>query len=418
MQTIIFGGAFDPPHFEHKKICLGAMRECCADKLVLVPTYNPPHKGGAVIDFSLRVKMLEELFSDCDCNVEISEIEKEVYYGFNNQSENETYDTNEGNQGDKTHNIKSNIQSVSTQTRVKNYSSDTLKVLASRYTDTAFLIGGDSLLALDTWHKPQEVLAVMPILVAGREGFNNLEEKAKELKEKFGGEIRLLKSVGAEVSSSLLKAKLYLGLEVPLDSKVKKVISDNHLFQEYRTVVEKLKGRQSPELFFHSLAVCLRAVDINVRMKLGLEFDEVFLASLLHDNSKEMLDCADIVGVPLDAIGTPVLHQFLGAQRAKSDFGIDNPRICDAIRYHTTAKAEMNTLEKLIYSADMLSEDRDFDGLNILLKQIYSDFEEGFFACLEHSYYHVLSKGRKMYPLTDEAYKFYSKQYEKTHKIS
>ena len=131
MRTIVFGGAFDPPHHEHKKICSDAVRLCYAEKLVLVPTYNSPHKAGAMIDFSLRVEMLQALFADCEFQVEIRQIESE------NKS-------------------------------LPNYSSDTLKLLTQRYEDSAFLIGGDSLLAFDTWHKPEEILATVPILVAGR----------------------------------------------------------------------------------------------------------------------------------------------------------------------------------------------------------------------------------------------------------
>ncbi|MDD4840110.1 MAG: hypothetical protein PHE93_05550 [Clostridia bacterium] len=378
MQTIIFGGAFDPPHLEHKKICCEAMHEIGADKLVLVPTYLPPHKRNAVIDFSLRVKMLEELFSDCDYEVEICTIERE--------------------------------------TGKINYASDILAEIAPRYESPLYLIGGDSLLAFESWHKPDEVLSIIPIVVAGRAGSRYLFDKAEELTGKYGGKIRLLDFKGENISSSVIKAKLYLGLDVPLDERIKKIIKDEHLFEEYNDLVKKLKSCQSPELFFHSLAVALRAVDLNAHCNLGLDFDEVFLAALLHDNSKEMLDFCGF-DVPVDAIGSPVLHQFLGAERAKLDYGITNTKICDAIRCHTTAKADMTKLEKLIYSADMLAEDRDFDGLDILVKQIYSDFEEGFYACLYHSYQHVLSKNKKMYPLTEQAYQFYNKEYKKLHNI-
>ncbi|MDE6059909.1 MAG: nicotinic acid mononucleotide adenylyltransferase, partial [Clostridia bacterium] len=43
-RTLIFGGAFDPLHKEHVRICKAALEELGADKLVIVPTYQPPHK--------------------------------------------------------------------------------------------------------------------------------------------------------------------------------------------------------------------------------------------------------------------------------------------------------------------------------------------------------------------------------------
>ena len=65
----------------------------------------------------------------------------------------------------------------------------------------------------------------------------------------------------------------------------------------------------------------------------------------------------------------------------------------------------MTTLEKLIYSADMLSEDR-FD-IERLLQVMRNDFEIGFKACLSSSYFYVLSKKKGMYHLTQEAFDYY-----------
>jgi nicotinate-nucleotide adenylyltransferase len=367
-KTIIFGGSFDPPHLEHKNICISAVRELSAQKLVLVPTYAPAYKEDAVIDFELRAQMLERMFQNGGIDFEISQIERK-------------------------------------SGKRNNYAAEVLNKLKNQYDDPCYLIGGDSLLALDTWHNYKEVLSAMPIAVAGRSGFSKLKQKAAQL-EKEGGKFAFLNYTGGDISSTLIKAKLYLGLKPPLDDEVFELIKEHNLFSDYRGVVEKLRKTQSPELFYHSLAVVLRAVDINSVMHLSLDFDEVFLAALLHDNSKENLDASGY-DVPKDAVGSPVMHQFLGAERAKAEFGVASEEALSAIRFHTTAKPQMTTLEKLIYCADKLSEDRDYDGMDILQKQVYCDFDKGFFYCLEHSYNLVLSKGGKVYPLTEQAYEYY-----------
>lgn len=367
MRTIIFGGSFDPPHQEHEKLLKAAKEQLQAQKIVLVPTYAPHYKDSASIDFSLRVKMLKAAFFHLECEIEVNEIEK----------------------------IRGGT----------NYAADILRELKPLYENPCYLIGGDSLLNIEKWHNFKSIFKIMPIAVAERDGYPFVKEKAQELKE-YGGEFLFVNFMGEDISSSTIKAKLHLGLSVPLDKKVLDIIKEEKLFNEYNGIIEKLKERQSPELFFHSIAVVLRAVDLNSKHSLNLDFDEVFLSALLHDNSKEMLDAGGY-DVPKDSIGSPVLHQFLGAKRAERDFKIKNKNILSAIECHTTAKPKMSTLEKLIFAADMLSEDRDFDGLDLLLKVTYSNFDEGFKACLEHSYNYVLSKGKVMYPLTDLAYKYY-----------
>ncbi len=368
MQTIIFGGAFDPPHIEHLRICQEAIAEIGADKLVLVPTFNPPHKACASIDFELRVSMLQSLFQNVPFEVEISDFEKTS--GFE-----------------------------------KNYAAMVLPELVAQYGECYYLIGGDSLLDFDKWFEPKTILSTLPILVAGRKG-ENLSNVADVLTEKYGGKIRLLQTVGDDVSSSIVRANLLMGDSATISDGVMQIIKQQNLFHEYDSMIEKLKNRLSTEKFEHSKAVVRRAVDLNSKCRLHLDFEKVFLSALLHDNSKEMLDTTGI-SVPKDSIGSPVLHQFLGAERAKTDFGIDDEEILEAICVHTTAKPKMTTLDKLIFCADMISEDRNFYGMETLIESIYSNFEKGFLDCLEHSYNHVMSKGRTMYSLTKSAYDYY-----------
>lgn len=44
MKTGIFGGTFDPVHNEHVKMAESVLRELQLDRLIIMPTYRPPHK--------------------------------------------------------------------------------------------------------------------------------------------------------------------------------------------------------------------------------------------------------------------------------------------------------------------------------------------------------------------------------------
>ncbi len=366
-KTLIFGGAFDPPHIEHVAMCRAAMKELDIDRLVIVPTYLPPHKSAGMLSVETRAKLIAAAFEDMRPVVDFIERER----GGNN------------------------------------YSALVLPILKEKYGDIIYLVGGDSLQHLSTWYKPEEVLKICPIAVCGREGYEDVKETAQRAQSEYGGRIIPLEYMGRDVSSSMLRARLLLGEEPDtLPKAVLDIIENEGLFEQYFPMIEKLREYQTDELFEHSKAVVKRAVDFNSKHDLKQPFEKVFLAALLHDNAKQR-PALDGLSVPKDAVGTPVLHQFLGAEKARRDFGVTDDDILDAIRYHTTAKADMTGLEKLIYTADSLSDDRMYAPIPELRRLAIEDFEAGFKATLKFTYDKLLSRGKGIYPLTVEAYEYY-----------
>ncbi|MDJ0734802.1 MAG: nicotinate (nicotinamide) nucleotide adenylyltransferase [Nostocaceae cyanobacterium] len=61
-QVGIFGGTFDPVHWGHLLLAETALDQASLDKLIWVPSYNPPHKQ--VTDFEHRVAMVELAIAD------------------------------------------------------------------------------------------------------------------------------------------------------------------------------------------------------------------------------------------------------------------------------------------------------------------------------------------------------------------
>ena len=365
MKTLIFGGAFDPPHREHLNILLEASKAVNFDRVVIVPTFNPPHKEDSVIDFDTRVALIDKLFKKSGINYAVDDIEKQRGDG--------------------------------------NYAVEVVSALKEKYGgELYYLIGGDSLVNIETWHKPELLFPLVTLVVCGREGYVGLDEKIEYLKNKYGAKIIKINYVGSGISSTLVRLRLNLGLSVDVEGL--ELIKDK--FNKYDGILKQLKSYQSDDLYFHSRAVAYRAVEIARHHRLNIDLNKAFLAGLLHDNAKQRLSLDGFI-VPSDAVGSPVLHQFLGSVKAKRDFKIEDSEILSAINYHTTGRANMTTLEKLVYCADMLSEDRPC--IENLLKVIMTDFEIGFRSCLASSYFYVLSKKRGMYPLTQQAFDYYIK---------
>jgi nicotinate-nucleotide adenylyltransferase len=369
MKTVVFGGAFDPPHLEHSRLTKFACKFLGAERLIIVPTHNPPHKSGGSLAFEHRVQLAKMAFADCAPVVMVDEIEQQRAL--------------DGCQ--------------------YNYTSEVLPILKAKYGDIVYLIGGDSVEHFDTWHKPEDVGKVCPIAVVGRAGYHNIDEKIDILTNRFGGEFIRIDFDGQDVASSTIKAKLLLGIkpEGILDD-VYDYLTKNKLFDKYKPWLEKLEQYQSPELFNHTKNVVLRAVHLNSLHNLKQDFDKVFVSALLHDNAKERLSL-DGLNVPKDSVGTSVLHQFLGAEKAKRDFGIDDKDIIDAISVHTTACKNMTTLQKLIYTADSTSYDREYSPIPELREVGDKDFHEGFLVVLRYTHNKLLKNGKSIYPLTLDA---------------
>lgn len=67
--------------------------------------------------------------------------------------------------------------------------------------------------------------------------------------------------------------------------------------------------------------------------------------------------------------GSELLHGPVGAYIAQSEFGITDEELLNAIRFHTTGRASMSRLEKIIFVADMIEPNRRFDGVERLRKK-------------------------------------------------
>jgi len=109
-----------------------------------------------------------------------------------------------------------------------------------------------------------------------------------------------------------------------------------------------------------------------------------------------------------------VVHAFLGAFVLEKELGVTDTEIIDAVRYHTSGKADMSTLGKLVFVADMVEEGRDYDGVE-KLRELYdkADFETCFRECLKEEMIHLLNKKQYIFVETLNSYDFYVNNNEK-----
>jgi predicted HD superfamily hydrolase involved in NAD metabolism len=94
----------------------------------------------------------------------------------------------------------------------------------------------------------------------------------------------------------------------------------------------------------------------------GADVEKAQVAGLLHDcakcipNDKKLKLCKRY-NIPISEAERKapyLLHARLGAYIAEKKYGISDPEILNAIVYHTTGRAAMSLLEKVIFIADYI----------------------------------------------------------------
>jgi nicotinate-nucleotide adenylyltransferase len=160
-----------------------------------------------------------------------------------------------------------------------------------------------------------------------------------------------------------------------------------------------IKAKLSEKRFIHSCNVAKEAVKIAGLY--GADASKARTAGLLHDIAKDtpgplQLQIIEKYSIILDDVEShsPKLwHAIAGALVLQHEYGIDDGDIINAVRYHTTARAGMSLLEKVVYLADFISADRNFEGVQQLRAAIYTSLDTGFKAALNFSINELVGKG-------------------------
>ena len=147
--------------------------------------------------------------------------------------------------------------------------------------------------------------------------------------------------------------------------------------------------------------------------KYGADVEKARVAALLHDctkklNLREQLALCEQYGIALDYLERhtlKLLHAKTGAALAREVFGADEA-VCGAIRWHTTGRAGMTLLEKVVYLADYIEPNRNFEGVDKLRAAVYEDLDKGLELGLRMSIEEIEARGVPVHQNTRAAYEY------------
>ena len=283
----------------------------------------------------------------------------------------------------------------------KSYTVDTMREFRRQFPeDTIWLLmGTDMFLTFQDWYAAEEILQMCGLCAFGRTAADTEElfsSQRRYLQERFGARIATIAIPEiVDISSTALREGLssektyqeygrrYLAPAVYgyiLRHRLYGTRADLRRLEgpEFRAAaLSHLKGSRIP----HVLGTARTAVDLARRW--GADAEEARRAALLHDctkrlNLEEQLALCEKYQIALDDVERrelKLLHAKTGAAVARDVYGVSDA-VHDAIFWHTTGKADMTLLEKIIYLADYIEPTRDFCDLRRLRSLAFQDLDQ------------------------------------------
>lgn len=176
----IMGGTFDPVHNAHLMLARQAYEQYALDEIWMLPNGNPPHKRDTrKADMECRMEMLRLAIAGIPylrlCDLERSDAEYHYTY-------------------------------------------ETLGHLKEQHPDTVFyfIMGADSLFEFDQWKEPGIISRECILLAAVRDQHarGQIENRIRELKERYGAEIHILDTPSMDIASADIRECLAAGKSV------------------------------------------------------------------------------------------------------------------------------------------------------------------------------------------------------------
>lgn len=377
------GGTFNPIHNGHIQLAKAVIERVGLDALVLMPTGQPPHK--AAPDLAPAYDRMEM------CRIAAKELPNCF------------------------------VSDIEIKRGGKSYTVDTLRTLkaAAPQAELFFITGADMFLTIGDWKQPEEIISMCTPCAVPRD--DSTTETLTGYAQKIGMRRFLIVPMQPlPVSSTAIRENARLGLPVSgmLPEGIEKYITEKRLYREGNDLTQDellkiVKERTSEPRYHHTMCVMRAASEL--AEKYGGNPEQAATAGILHDVMKDVpaevqLQTMEESGIILSAVERvePKLwHAIAGSAFIRDVLKIGDGEIADAVRYHTTARANMTLLDKILYVADYISADRSFDGVEKLRKTAAQDLDRAVFEGVKFSITDLAGRERFVHPDSVEAYNEY-----------
>ncbi len=382
----IFGGTFDPPHKGHTSAAAAALRTLELDKLLVIPAFQPPGKA---------------LSEDGPTPEERLSMTRTAMQSLQ----------------------KLRVSDLELRRGGTSYTVDTVNELAERYRGSTLylLMGIDQLRCVEQWKDYTDILNKVTIAVCTRreEDGRELRRLSEDISRLHGTRVQFIEHEEVPISSTDLRAMLpqRRGREY-LDEQVYSEIIRRRYYgarPDFVWLREKAYAMLNPARVAHVMG-CEKVAAALAR-RWGADEDKAREAAILHDitkkeNLKTQLQLCrkyEIVPDEMEQTEGKLLHAKTGAAIAKHEFGCDDG-VCNAICWHTTGRENMTLLDKVIYMADYIEPNREFEGVDALRDAAFENIDKALLMGFQMSVDDMNSRGVTLHPRTIGALQWIKKE--------
>lgn len=182
---------------------------------------------------------------------------------------------------------------------------------------------------------------------------------------------------------------------------------------EYKTLYNDIKNILSEKRFKHSEGVVQRALEY--AQIYGADSNIVKLVAIAHDIAKELtkeqekeyINKYNIILDEVEKVNHNLLHAKIGAYICRDKYGYTEDMV-NAIKFHTTGRANMSLLEKIIYLADATDPSRKYDDMDYYVGIIKDNIDRGMCEVEKWSINHLLENNKVIHLDSVRCYNYYN----------
>lgn len=174
------------------------------------------------------------------------------------------------------------------------------------------------------------------------------------------------------------------------------------------TIIRAVQQQIPGQRWTHTIGVMESAVQLAERF--GGDPEKAELAALLHDYAKfwpieRMRRWIVDEQLPSELLeyDKELWHAPVGAVAVQRDFQIEDEEVLDAIRYHTSGRERMTTLDKIVCLADYIEPGRDFPDVQQIRDLAQHSLDRALLAGFDSTIRFLLARGKRIFPLTISA---------------
>ena len=177
-------------------------------------------------------------------------------------------------------------------------------------------------------------------------------------------------------------------------------------------VAPKVEAAMAAKRFRHSLGVERAARLLAARF--GGNVEQAGLAGLVHDYAKERSDDEFLAAIKEKQLdpklanwNNSIWHGVVGRYFVADELEVRVPEILLAIERHTVGAAEMSLLDKILYVADYIEDNRQFPGVDEARAIAKVDLDLAVAFETSQTLSHLIAQRQSIYPMTLTTYNAY-----------